>query len=90
MRPRALHGQKKGSLFARWPTCSPRMAFFWSSNMRVEERIRCVEFESFKGASGAQQFMSLMVRWMCRNNKDWVRASGVCDLVHSAGHSSQK
>ena len=54
----------------------PRAAFFWSSNMRGEQRIRCEEFESFKGASGAQWFVSSMVRWMCRNGKDWVRASG--------------
>ena len=54
IRPKALAGQKNGSLVARCPTCSPRVAFFWSSNMRVALRMRPMEFESFKGASGAQ------------------------------------
>ena len=90
MHPRAFAGQKNGSLVVRCPVCSPRVAFFWSSNMRVALRMRPMEFESFKGASGAQWTVSSMVRWMWQKRKAWEWASVVWEWVHSAGRSNQK
>lgn len=53
MRNSAFAGHMRGSAVARWATCSPRTAFFWSVNVSAAA-VTCSMFTSFKEASVAE------------------------------------
>ena len=90
-RPRALAGQRKGSLLGLWPTFSPRTLFFWSENSSDANVMFSKSVSSFKGHAGSEAFhtRSWMVNWMLRKVKASLCEPASGALRYSAGRRSQ-